>query len=281
MKRKTTFQSKLKSYSALAGSLIVAGTAADAQIVYTDIVDYTGTLNGDTYQLDLNNDGTTDFNISRLDTSFTVSYVGYTAKGVIGTKLNNNAIAVKGTGFYSTSALALQLNNVIGPAQIWTNSYTSGNLAAMAFLVAGSINAGPWVGVNDRYLGLRLENSGNIYYGWARVSVSANSQSFTIKDYAYRTSANTAINAGDKGSTTSIGEIGSDLTQVYASGRIITVNNTAPAAISIQNVLGQEVRSLNSSEKKTEIGMSDMPAGVYFVTVAGADSRTTTKVFIQ
>ena len=52
---------KLKTYSALACSLTALGNIVDAQIVYTDIVDFTGSANGAFYNLDLNGDAAMDF----------------------------------------------------------------------------------------------------------------------------------------------------------------------------------------------------------------------------
>ena len=62
--KKTTLSKKIKSYSALAGSIIAVGASADAQVVYMDVApDVTVNTSGGFYNLDLNADGTTDFKL--------------------------------------------------------------------------------------------------------------------------------------------------------------------------------------------------------------------------
>lgn len=52
-------------------------------------------------------------------------------------------------------------------------------------------------GQGDRYVGFRFVNGGQTFYGW--ILVNSTGQGLTVKEYAYQGTANTAINAGDKG----------------------------------------------------------------------------------
>ena len=56
-----------------------------------------------------------------------------------------------------------------------------------------------WNGVTDKYLALQFVSGGNTYYGWARMDVQAIGDAWTLKDYAYNSTALTGINAGDMG----------------------------------------------------------------------------------
>lgn len=268
MKEKTT-SAKLKSYSSLAISFIAVAGAADAQVVYTDIVDYTGTMNGDIYKLDLDNDGSTDFTIFRVG-SFTT---GSSYETVQCDAPGSNGIV--GAGSYAD---ALAVNTAIGSSNNWLTGSTD---MIMAKNSQGGNIKGQWPSQNDHYLGLMIMISGSPHYGWARLDVNKLCNMFTIKDYAYDKTAKTTIKAGDKGITTSIAGAGSQNAKVYAFGKTITVNTTDAAAISVRNVLGQEVKTLTTSAAKTEVDMNDMPAGVYFVTVTTGGSSATVKVHLM
>ncbi len=61
-KENSTLGKRLKQYSALTGSLLAIAGTSDAQIVYTDVnPDRVLSSVGDTMQLDLDNDGITDY----------------------------------------------------------------------------------------------------------------------------------------------------------------------------------------------------------------------------
>ena len=50
----------------------------------------------------------------------------------------------------------------------------------------------------DSYIGVTFKLGSNTHYGWIRVNWSSASTTFIIKDFAYESTANTAIKAGDK-----------------------------------------------------------------------------------
>jgi len=58
--------------------------------------------------------------------------------------------------------------------------------------------SGNFIGNTDRYVGLRIELSGNEHYGWARIDVLSPT-SFTLKDYAINLTPNQSIITGDTG----------------------------------------------------------------------------------
>ena len=67
----------------------------------------------------------------------------------------------------------------------------------------------PWANVKRRYLGLRISINGETHFGWARLNVSCDLRhieiSGTLTGYAYETTPNKAIIAGNRGSTTGQG----------------------------------------------------------------------------
>src|SRR6476646_2644767 len=108
------FQKKLKSYSALAGTMI-AVQQLNAQVVYTDIVpDSTVATDGGMYNLDLNNDGTFVFTFNQTIT--TSSY--YPANKVGVNALNANMVAGLATGAYIYPS-AMNTGDTVSSALTW------------------------------------------------------------------------------------------------------------------------------------------------------------------
>ena len=67
-----------------------------------------------------------------------------------------------------------------------------------------SQSIGPWLGAQDRYLGLEFYIDGQEHYGWARMSVDfpfAFDTTGRILGYAYETIPGKPIIAGDEGNT--------------------------------------------------------------------------------
>jgi hypothetical protein len=65
-----------------------------------------------------------------------------------------------------------------------------------------SSSKGNWKNVTDRYLGLKFGISGEVHYGWARVSVvvkGATSFTAVLLGYAFETNPKQAIRAGATG----------------------------------------------------------------------------------
>ncbi len=270
MKKEKTTSTKISAYSSLAVSLVaMASGAADAQVIYTDIIDVTVSNDGGIYKLDLDNSGSIDFNIFRLGNKSTGTY---------------NAVSCDATGLNgivgnSNSASALVLNTTIASSNSWQTGAAD---LLMASSSSNSAKTGPWVAKKDHYLGLMLMISGSPHYGWARLDVNKLCNTFVIKDYAYDKTAKAKILAGDMGNTTSVTNIDGAEVKVFASDNSITVNcgSAAPELISVKNVLGQEVKAVKATEAKTVVDMNGMPSGIYFVTVTIGGSASTTKVFV-
>ena len=279
-KQKQSLSSRILSYPAMAASMIAAAGSTNAQVIYTNITDYTGTNDGDTYALDLNNDGTTDFNIKRADVLVSSYSSSSTAKTVQVTRNSSNQMVRKGVGSYSTSAMALPMKKTIDAGLTWSNANNIGT--AFMAVNLNNANAGPWVNQTDKYLGLKLIKNSQTYYGWARLNVGKNSNTFTIKDYAYESTPDTKILAGN------IGLVGIEVkglpgVSVFAAGNKISIGlkGNAEAQISVKNVLAQEVKNLVTSDNFSEISMEGAGTGVYFVSITREGQTGTEKIYIQ
>lgn len=193
------FRRKLDHYALAAGAAaacaLVCAPAA-AEVIFTRANVVLGPNNLHIYQLDLNNDGLTDFVIeSRLtattsggDQKLLITDPIPTLKGVE----VNGAVGDAGE---AGNAAALYSGALIGQGRhFW------GFLLGSVRVAPGgsSFTRGDWINVTNRYLGLKFEINREIHYGWARLTVVEKEQNLqaTLTGYAYETVANRPIITG-------------------------------------------------------------------------------------
>ena len=204
---------KIKNYSALAGAFLLGGISAEGAIVYTDVdPDETYTEHTDFYNLDLNNDGNVDFIVYVVDISTPgvfstpsgATYAGLFQDVLLFPAPGNSAAAstVSSAFIYP---YALSAGDVIDTGLNFRSDSVQSMatyLAVVDFPAPGSLymfySFGNWQGgVEDKFLGLRFQSDGETYYGWARLDCGADHHSFTIKDYAYNSTPDEMIIAGE------------------------------------------------------------------------------------
>jgi hypothetical protein len=186
--------SRLLAYAAVAGvGLAACHSTAEAEVVYTPAHNY---INGDFY-LDLNHDGILDFHIHSY-------YIfGDGDLEVIPMIPINRIAAVRQPCFIGSHGAAAPLPKgaAIGPAMRFGAQAT-----CMERLESSNALYGPWLGQQDRYLGLAFYVKGQLHYGWARMSVASTFYYGVarILGYAYETIPNKSIVAGDEGNATEV-----------------------------------------------------------------------------
>ena len=181
---------KLKTYSAMAAS-VLAANSINGQIMYTDIEpDITFDSYGDFYLMDLNMDGTPEFYLYMATNSDPAAFMFISP--IIPYGSVNASTGSSGAYRYP---LALEAGDMISDSGDWISAPYQ-TMASVYYFFAGSY--GNWFDVSDGYLGLRTKSGGSTYYGWARLDASADGMTFTLKDMAYNSTADEAICAGDK-----------------------------------------------------------------------------------
>lgn len=292
MEKKSTLNKKLKSYSALAGTLIAAGsTSSNAQVIYTDVTPDATVTTGNAYNLDMDNDGTVDFQIAIAHATYTSSSGGFTLQydyGLIApsdptSAVDTTTIAV-GSTYTTFGAKGHNLNDPIASTNAWEDGAASAyQLLGIAFGAPYSaLNYGDFLGVTDKYIGLRFQIAGADHYGWVRLDVNSTMTSFTVKDYAYDGTAGTTILCGAM--PTGIANELSHNVAIYSADQNIFVNmNNAGIAgtVVVTDVLGKTVATAEVSNANVVIPMSEAQTGIYFVTVNQGDARFTKKVIIN
>lgn len=195
---KTPIATRLKAYSLTASSL-AAGLGANAQILYTDVnPDVTIDLSNPLFELDLDNNNIVDFELQALSFYYVYGSFLSAAEAVNVAPLSSNGIAVGG-GYYTNYPYAMSAGAAIGPALSFNSFYS--NILNGFFFYSGpygyfSSPFGNWPTNQDKYLGLRVDISGQPHYGWARIEVLGPS-TMVLKDYAIQLSPNLPLNAGD------------------------------------------------------------------------------------
>lgn len=270
-----TLNKKLKSYSALAGSLALISSQADAQIIYTDInPDSTTNIGGNFYNLDLDNGGVFDFTFNLNIGSGT-----YTFQQVAVTPAGSNGIAGDTVGVY-VYPFAFNSGDTIKSSL----QFNFGGNQSMASYFGPGYSYGNFIGLADKYIGLQFYIGTQLHYGWARLDVNATASQFTIKDYAYNATPDTYILAGETGVGINENNLSGN-SSVFSTGKnvIIKFLNSLPvnAEVKITNVLGQEVYKSSLNDKETSIDLSKEKTGIYFVTITGDGIVYTKKIYIH
>jgi hypothetical protein len=201
----SAMEKKLLGYAALAAASGVAMLAlapgAEAEVVYTPTHQKL-TVNT-TLALDVNGDGTPDFNFNAFSLRFGPRRDTYT---FLSEDFLEATAPMRSNQFWGAQfdVSALPAGFKIGR----NGKFSASNffMGAVSATDGGPPNyAGPWApaggNVKDRYVGLKFVINGEIHYGWARFNVQVrlplkgNVQA-VLTGYAYETVANAPIMAG-------------------------------------------------------------------------------------
>ncbi len=263
------------------------GFTSMAQVVYTDINDVTLTpaTTRETLNIDLDNDGTTDYVLFALDTTVTAQGQSLGAK-VIGASLmgSNKALGTVtplGNGQDVLKLGALSSGTTIDASGAYINNTSSSSL----FMDDGGLSihtamasSGDFDNTTDKFIGVEFMISGALHYGWIRVDVAQNAGSVIVKDFAYEQTAGAAIEAGQ---TTAVNE--NELVEAnvfYANNQLNIRGIEGNYNISVIDLLGKSI----SNEKvngNTSINLNMVNNGIYLVKITKGNSIVTKKVYIK
>lgn len=283
-----------KTYTSLKNSVLAVFAVgcfgiSNATIIYHDVnpdVTQTQTVDGgQVYLIDMNNDLTVDFTLSifKGDTSYS------TGDG------NGNAVAIRcenGSAVAQSQSSPVSLVAAYNSGEGISNSLSwQTNVSLLRFdgTVAYPpvlptpvpVTAGNFTGNTDRYIGVRFTVAANTYYGWIRVSVSTNADSYTIKDWAYEDTPNTAINAGSL--PTSINKQLASKTTIVNNNSLIQVKFDQPLSGELRavNMSGAVMNSVKFNGENCELNLQGKTAGVYNLVFVTSQGEFAKKVYIS
>lgn len=294
-KLSSTNKTRLKQYTAVAGAIVAQGNI-NAQVVVTDlnpdvIVDSLSAP----YSLDFNNDANPELNffVQHINGSSSTQGVQFTYDGAVaGLNITPgmNLIGTPGTGSSSSSFQLTALNNG-DPIASAANFGTSANNILGLDMIADAglfgqipIQQGNFLNQSNKYLGGKLTAGANTFYGWVELSVNSNASQITIHKYAYQSTPNTSILAGEGGN--------SGLEQVALENKVTIIGtpenvkiNVTPdligAAVSIVSMSGQSLKSDVLTDVNNTISFDGISTGIYQVVVSTSTEKTTERVYIK
>ena len=280
----------VKSYSALAVGLIAAD-AVQAQIVYTDVdpdmvvhgnfdaADWHDATAWASYQIDLDDDGNTDYTMRIL--SGLQHGVGNLDPAGDNQYVNNPA---------NPFATPIEKGVEIGAASqewkgllVYPNGYNYlGTLTTFGKTVEQG--GGGFTGKTDKYVGLKFKIGSNTHYGWARLDARDDSRQYTLKDFAYESTPDKSILAGDGQVNVGLVKRDSKNLKINTVGKNISIDlvNQANAAgtVKIFNITGQEVLSAKIDSNNHDFSLN-ANSGIYLVKVSVAGVQYSQKIFIK
>jgi hypothetical protein len=131
---------------------------------------------------------TTTTNIAGTFTS-----TSFSSNNNVNQSATDNGLAVmKGNSAYLGACVAALNQSVLVSAG--QNFATNKILGQQTYYQTDAV--GLWPGVGQKFMGLKFKIGEDTHYGWVRLSVAENCQSFTIYDYAYEDVAGRGIKAG-------------------------------------------------------------------------------------
>nr|WP_321235878.1 T9SS type A sorting domain-containing protein [uncultured Psychroserpens sp.] len=274
--KKTTSEKlskRLLKYGAFSAAIL--GTAnASGQIVYTDIADETVDALSTRYAIDLNNDATGDYLFGANGTNFAFIFP---AASSMASAYNSNLMVGFNSGAYNY------------PSNLTAGTVIDGTSPTFAG-ARGDFNYGSCNYSNsqfcdgmDGYVGFRFFIGADTHYGWARIEVAASGATIIVKDYAYNTTPDEAIEAGQ--TSLSVDEFSSNtFTHSYNKNtdQLILESSSIPLDnIDLFNILGQRVITKSLSENNEIIDMSGLTDGVYLAKIAIKGKVQTIKILKQ
>ncbi|MBL7931665.1 MAG: T9SS type A sorting domain-containing protein [Bacteroidia bacterium] len=238
-------------------ALFLCSFSFKAQINCTDPNPDIVATGNSTVDIDLNNDATVDFRITGASVSGAAFVI--VQAGQVGT---NNFVLTNGSG--STSCLALN-SPISSTSTSWTQMNSTNQQMMSVILGTGS---GPWSGVTDQYLGLQFAVGTNTYYGWAKLSFSNSSNTYTLAEYAYNSSAGQPILAGQ-----GCGSLGSPTFSLPLNGCTnttlnLSANTGTATAVNYTWIASPNSGVVFSSSGFSTTNVSFSTAGVYSITLA-------------
>ncbi|MBO7276802.1 MAG: T9SS type A sorting domain-containing protein [Bacteroidales bacterium] len=139
-----------------------------------------------------------------------------------------------------------------------------------------------WMG-RTAYVGFQVKNAGAIHYGWIKMSVNSNN-TFTVFEYAYQTSANTPIAAGDKGGVGIESAVVVNNMSLYPNPATsnLTINFTEQVEmVKIYSVEGREMMNFVPNSLTETVNVSSLNSGVYFVVSQKGNEKSVQKLIVK
>jgi hypothetical protein len=291
---KKELSKKLAAYSGVAGVSLLVANISDAQIIYSNPPDINLVGVGAETVLDLDNNGVYDVRVRIIDSYPLSTSDGSWGYGVAIENFIYNTGRVqgfmygdcKGDFFYGYGLRPLKKETIISgndyfPLGLW---YIIQYGEVLNWDYYGA-TCHRWAGLHNGIAGFRIRVNGNNFrYGWIRLSVNYPGSKVTIHDWAINSQVNAPIHAGQ--TMRFAEESGEPATEIhiYSYDKHISISENTqniPLEISVFNLLGEEMKRINSSDQEIIINAEKFPAGIYIVKVNNGKKIMSSEVLIE
>lgn len=243
----------LTKYGALA--MAISGISeANAEIIYTNIIDEGGPLMG----ADIIFNGVVEFTL------------GHLSNNVLGAwPLGNSILGSFGGPNSLAYPFALYGGSIINSSGTWQNA----GFQEMNYNVGSSCYYGNWCTIEDAYLGLRFDMNGDTHYGWARVEIiDPVAGEWLLKDYAYEDVKDTPIVSG-AGSLSLEDNLFSNIKIVSLNKSIGVYNLNKSTDYTLFNISGQTLIKGEIDLESHIIEAKILAAGVYIIELEDRNTK--------
>lgn len=269
--------------------MIFCVTVSNAQIIYTDLnPDITATRSPSpsaavNYSIDFNNDGIVDVNLSSYGVNSRQPINPPRYYDIIAAIAISSSEILRVTSIITSNASQLNTNTIIEAAsEFWSGSTFKTDLVDNDPTTCQNC----WPFAADRFLGVRFSVGGNWFYGWVRISLSA-FRSYTIKDYAFNSSPNQPILAGETGTlglneNPLVSKINIFPNPASSQVTISLGSLQSEVEVAITDTTGKIVYKTKESERQNiKVNTTDFANGIYLVQIKAKDYVTTKKLVVN
>lgn len=139
-----------------------------------------------------------------------------------------------------------------------------------------------WAGKQNRYMGLRMRKNNEWRYAWLRLDVPADESSFTVKDFAYESSAGRRISAGSGITAIAESHRTEQTVSMYTCGHLLYINGIQPAgaAMEIYSLSGQLLQKSVIQASNGNIDLNMLRDGIYIAVLRNKEHYTSQKIAI-
>jgi hypothetical protein len=282
-------------YTAVAGAIVAQGNI-NAQVVVTDVnPDVVVDSLSAPYALDFNNDANPELNffVQHISGASSTQGIQFTYEGAVaGVNITPgmNLIGAVGTGSSSSSFQLSALNNGDPISSAANFGTSSGNALGVDLLVDAGIlgqlpiQQGNFLNQSNKYLGGKLTAGANSFYGWVELSVNANASQITIHKYAYQSTPNTQILAGE-GSNVGLENVAlADKVTIVGTPDQVKINVTPDligSSVSFVSMSGQTLKTEILNDVNNSISYDGIQTGIYQVVVSSSTEKTTQRIYVK
>lgn len=268
-------KNKILKYSALTSSVMAFSFDSKAQIIYEDLNDFILTTPGNFFEVDINSDLNNDFKFTIFNSvlSGTQSYGPYAGipfvnivDGALVNGSNNGSFVT-----VSSNPAALNYANIINASDIFDGNLDDladhATISYQGYGMVSNVYLGNWSDQQNKYLGLKITDGANTHYGWLRLSVSKTADTIVVHDFAYNTTPNQSIEAGQ----TIINSIEENISEAnihyYQNCLYIKRENESMEQLEIYSLDGKLIFEKQLNSTFDTISMAEIPKGIYLVKV--------------